>query len=269
MGAADEKRGEKLLIRSINRKRPLLKVEILVVIMVFGLLWGWRGAEMVTGGQPITILVPMLQHVRVPDRSKMLVALTFDDGPDPNMTPRILDILKEKNAVATFFELGQRMQNYPEITERVVEEGHEVESHTMSHRDLSRLSEEGIRGEMEASKEVFRGIVGREPRFVRPPYGSLSATARRVVDLPMILWTVDTLDWKTQDAVAVQAEVSGAAFDGAIILMHDLYGATAEALPLVIDNLRAAGYELVTVEELVKERGGEVELGVLYGSFKP
>lgn len=200
-----------------------------------------------------------------------LVALTFDDGPSGVTTPRLLDILKEKNVKATFFVLGGMLNARPDISQRAEAEGHEVESHTMTHRNLEKASAGDVQWEAAAMRQTFMEKLGHEPRLTRPPYGN---GIRRVevtqnIGTPMIYWSVDTEDWRSRDAAAVQARVRQDTYDGAIILMHDIYPSTVDAVAGAIDELRARGYEFVTVEEMAKARGVEMVNGETYFYFKP
>lgn len=198
---------------------------------------------------------------------RKVVALTFDDGPSVATTPRLLDILAAKRAKATFFVLGYMAQRAPEVLKRQVAEGHEVESHTMSHQNLISLSGAAIQGEVQSADVVLQQAIGRPARLVRPPYGAINDTVRMNVGKPMIIWTVDPEDWKYRNSATVRANVVSRVFDGAIVLMHDIYDSTVDAVAGVIDDLRAAGYEFLTVEEMAAERGYVLQKGYSYGSF--
>ena len=219
---------------------------------------------------------PMQRQARVPERifrgnlkGKKLVALTFDDGPGAETTPRLLDILKEKQAVATFFELGSKARNNPDITRRAKEEGHEVGSHTMYHQNLIRVGRGAAEADINEARGVFREILGAEVKLTRMPYGNANEFTARVAGTPLIYWSVDTRDWAVLDAGMVEENAVGAAGDGAIILMHDIYNSTVDAVPRIIDRLRGEGYEFVTVSELAEERGVELANGVTYFKFEP
>lgn len=260
--------------RRLNRERPWLKFAVLSAAVVLGLWLGvgcWQeidetGAEASGGYAALAVVVP------VPKRGqdlegKKLVALTFDDGPSAATTGRLLDILAEKGVRATFFVLGSRAEQNPDLLRRQVAE-HEVGSHTMGHVDMTKMSTEAVR----ADTEQMRGIIeaaGGKLELVRPPYGSVGVAAREGTGTPLMLWTVDPEDWRVRDAAMVRQRVVGAAFDGAVILMHDIYGSTVEAVGGIIDDLRAQGYEFLTVSELAEVRGVEMVNGVTYGSFRP
>ena len=200
-----------------------------------------------------------------------LVALTFDDGPSGATTPRLLDILKEKNVKVTFFVLGGMLSARPDISQRAEAEGHEVESHTMTHKNLEKATLGEIQWEVASMNQVFQEKLGHVPKMTRPPYGNgiRRAEVTQNIGTPMIYWSVDTEDWRSRNAAAVQERIRQDAYDGAIILMHDIYPSTVDAVAGVIDELRARGYEFVTVEELAKARGVEMVNGVTYFNFKP
>lgn len=200
---------------------------------------------------------------------KKLIALTFDDGPSAATTPRLLEILREKNVKATFFVVGNMAQRSPDLVRAEVAAGHEVGSHTTGHQNLKLLSAEGVKAEVAEMDRIFMEILGKPVPFVRPPYGNLNDIVRTNIGQPMILWTIDPEDWKVRDAATVRARVVEAAFDGAVILVHDIHASTIEAVPGMIDDLRAQGYEFLTISELAKVRGVNLENGAAYGSFRP
>lgn len=181
---------------------------------------------------------------------KKRVALTFDDGPHNTNTLKILELLDKYNAKATFFMLGNRVDFYPNIAKEIVARGHEPGNHTWSHKDLTTLSKEDINLEIERTNKAIQKATGKEPTVYRPPYGSINNQVREAVNMPPILWTVDTEDWKSRDANKVLKEVQKAVKDDSIILMHDIHNSTVEAVELVLKFLAKEGYECVTVSEL-------------------
>lgn len=201
-------------------------------------------------------------------KEKKLVALTFDDGPSPDTTKRLLDILREKSAKATFFVVGTMVQKTPSLVKQELAEGHEVGSHTVGHVNLSTLDAAKVKAEMAQMEKLYSDTVGNKLEILRPPYGATSATLRDNAGMPMVIWTVDTLDWKNRDANMVHKAAVSAAFDGAVILMHDIYPTTVDAVPGIIDDLRAEGYEFLTVSELAAMRQVKLEAGNIYGSFR-
>lgn len=179
------------------------------------------------------------------------VALTFDDGPHPKNTMKILDLLKKYDAKATFFMLGSRVDFYPLIAKRVAEEGHELGNHTWNHKDLTTLSSESIEQEVNDTSEVILQVTGQKPTVIRPPYGATNKQVEAVLNLPSILWTVDTMDWKTHNPQAVLEEVRDNVQDGSIILMHDIHESTVAAVELVLKYLEENGYTCVTVSDIL------------------
>ena len=211
------------------------------------------------------------QVTQATTNGRPLVALTFDDGPSGVTTPQLLDILKTKGVKATFFVLGGPLNSRPDICQRAEAEGHEVESHTMTHRNLEKATVGEIQWEVASMNQLFQEKLGHLPHLTRPPYGNgiRRAEVTQNIGTPMIYWSVDTEDWRSRNAAAVQAQVRQNTYDGAIILMHDIYQSTVDAVPGIIDELRARGYEFVTGEELAKARGVTMVNGVTYFNFRP
>lgn len=198
-----------------------------------------------------------------------MVALTFDDGPYSPVTGRILDVLECSDSRATFFVEGDRVSGCAPTVRRAAELGCQIGVHTWDHRCLmTQLSEEEIRAQLSATADAVSQASGIVPTLSRPVGGAVNDTVRRAIDYPMILWSVDTRDWESRDADAVCAEVLNSVQDGDIILMHDLYPSTAEAVERLVPVLIEQGYELVTVEELAQSRGAVLESHVRYFDFR-
>ncbi len=215
---------------------------------------------------------PMSKHVKATERElkgKMLVALTFDDGPSPSTTAALLDVLSEKNTLATFFMLGSMAASSPDLVKRAEREGHEIASHTMYHQNLIWLSSADIKSDVDAAKSTFSNITGHTPILTRPPYGNINDAVRAIAGTPLILWSVDSLDWKNRDVSSIVATTMSQVHDGAIILMHDIYPTTIEAVSTIIDTLHSQGYEFATVSELAECRKVELLSGANYYNFSP
>lgn len=198
-----------------------------------------------------------------------LIALTFDDGPHSSVTGRILDTLERYDAKATFFIVGNRAADYPSVIRRARDLGCEIGSHTWSHKNLTKLSVDQMNAEMNNSVNAISNITGISVNIMRPPEGAYNATVRNNMPYPMIMWSVDSMDWKHRDAQKDYNEVMNHVFDGAIILMHDLYPATAAAVERLVPDLIARGYKFVTVSELMASRGVTMADGSVYFSAKP
>lgn len=203
------------------------------------------------------------------DPTRPMVALTFDDGPKRENTTRILDALKQYNAHATFFMVGYNIDGNEDILKRVTEEGSEVGSHTASHSKLTTLDAAGLALEVDAMAERIKSITGQSRVVIRPPYGAVDDNVMAALKDPVILWSIDTEDWKTRNVQSTIQNVQNSVYDGAIILMHDLYGETADAAIQIIDWLNSQGYQMVTVSELGYFRRGGLQTGVKYGALKP
>ena len=204
------------------------------------------------------------------DPSKPMIALTFDDGPS-GATSRILDALEANGGRATFFMVGNRMRSYPSVINRMVALGCEPASHTWDHSYLTKLSEGKIFSNLNQVDDTLQSIAGVRTVIVRPPGGfindaSKAALAKR--GTPAVLWSIDTLDWKTRNAQKTIDTVLSNVKDGDIILMHDLYETSADAAAVLIPELKNRGYQLVTVSELASYRGG-MQPGHTYSRFRP
>lgn len=194
------------------------------------------------------------------------VALTYDDGPS-KYTNQILDCLETHGAKATFFVVGTNVNRYPEILQRAHSLGMEIGNHTVNHPNLKNLSPSAVASEMNTNAEYIENAIGIRPKIVRPPYGSYSKSTLSCANQPFILWSIDTLDWKTRNADKTISAVLSKVEDGDIILMHDLYSATATATERIVPALVDMGFDLVTVSELANRKG--ITMGVrAYSSFK-
>lgn len=204
------------------------------------------------------------------DPTKPMVALTFDDGPS-GVTSRILDSLEANGARATFYMVGNRMNSYQSTIQRMQALGCELGSHTWNHAYLTRLSAEGIHGNLNQFDSTLQAITGTRSATMRPPGGFVNGAVQSALasyGQPAIMWSIDTLDWKTRNAQSTINSVLNKVQDGDIILMHDLYGATADAAAVLIPELINRGYQLVTISELASCRGG-MQPGQVYHSFRP
>lgn len=202
---------------------------------------------------------PEEPYVRVIDPSKPMVALTFDDGPDEVCSGRILDILEEYHALATFFEVGRNVLACPEPVGRMAEMGCEVGSHSNAHKDLSKMKKSSLLRDLDTADEAFTAAGAPAPTLVRPPYGAVNKTVKSATGRAMVTWTVDTEDWRSRDAQKVIDYVQNyGELDGEIILMHSIYESTVEAVRVLVPWLQEQGYQLVTVTELMAYYYGEL-----------
>lgn len=200
------------------------------------------------------------------DPNRPMVALTFDDGPGKR-TGELLNVLAEYHAHATFFMLGKNASLYPDEIRRMKEIGCEIGSHSYDHPNLSKMDAAGIRDQIDRTNQKFTEIAGQGASVIRPPYGAISDTLKSVVGMPMILWNIDTLDWKTRNAKATVDTVMEKVKDGDIVLMHDIHTESIDAAIELIPKLIEAGYQLVTVPELAAAKGISLEAGKSYTDF--
>lgn len=196
------------------------------------------------------------------------VALTFDDGPSTENTPIILKLLKKYDAHATFFVVGNRVKAGADVVRQEIAQGCEVASHSWDHANLKLLSMKGVNKQNDKTVKIVKKLTGYDIKLLRPPFGAISDAMRKKLEMPMILWSVDTLDWKSRDAKAVFKQVKKTVSDGDIILVHDIHASTAEAMKKVIPWLIKQDYDILTVSELMERKGIKMKKGVVYGSAR-
>ena len=189
------------------------------------------------------------------DTSKKLIAFSFDDGPKRGNTERILEALDKQDFRASFFILGQNAKEYPDIVEKIYKSGNEVSGHSWSHPLLTKLSQGGIKEQQDKMNDAISKACGTTAVSFRPPYGGINDNVKQVIDGPLILWSVDTLDWKTRNAKNTEKVILEKAKDGDIVLMHDIHKQTVEAVENVLPILKEKGYEVCTVSELLEAKG--------------
>lgn len=200
------------------------------------------------------------------DNNKPMVALTFDDGPYTEVTNQLVKSLAKNDGRATFFVVGNRVEKYKDYAKAMknaYKHGNQIATHTYAHSDLSKMSKAQIKKEMSLAVQTIRQVIGQEPTMLRPPYGNTNERMRKNVHLPMIYWSVDTQDWSSRNTEKV-LERCRYIQDGDIVLMHDLYPTTAEAVKKLIPRLKKKGFQLVTVEELFYYKGIQAEEGKSY-----
>ena len=197
-----------------------------------------------------------------------LVALTFDDGPSGRFTRRLLDGLKAENANATFLLCGYRIEQYPELVDRILEEGHEIGLHGYSHDPMEKMTRGQITGELEITRSLLPE--NAQVRFVRTPGGAVTDSVRAVAEtmgLSVLLWSVDPRDWATEDSHAIEAAVLDTVRDGDVILLHDMSDSSVDAALSLLKKLKNQGFRFVTVSELVRLRGIGLRPGEVYTQF--
>lgn len=208
--------------------------------------------------------------VRIINPKKPMVALTFDDGPAPAYTTKIVNELEKFDAHATFFVLGSRLtgQNAKSIIRKAAKNGNEIGSHTYNHKKLTTLSSADIQQEASRTEKAIKQLTGSYPSLTRPPYGSINDAVKKNISTPLILWSIDTQDWKTKNRTNTVTTVLNNVKDGDIILMHDIYAPTADAAVELIPKLIQKGYQLVTVSELAAYKNQKLKSGNSYCNIK-
>lgn len=187
--------------------------------------------------------------------SRPVVALTFDDGPHPELTPKLLDLLRAEGVRATFYVIGRNVDSYPDIARRIVAEGHEIANHSWSHPALTSLGAAKLNQELRSTSDIIERTTGRRPTNMRPPYGAINERVRQTIlrdhGLDVVMWSVDPLDWKRPGAGVVARRLVEGAAPGGILLAHDIHPGTIEAMPETIAGLKAKGLGFVTVSQLL------------------
>lgn len=196
------------------------------------------------------------------------IAITFDDGPDPKNTPRLLAILKERGIKATFYLLGRSVNSFPQVVREIVADGHEIGNHTWDHKDLSHLSDAACLEELQKTQDAIVSACNITPATFRPPYGKVKMTQRKEImekfHYPAIIWEVDTEDWKKPfSSQKVHDTILKDTKPGSIILCHDIHAWTVDAMPAALDELKAKGFQFKTISEMIQleadERSGKVK----------
>ena len=187
------------------------------------------------------------------------IAITFDDGPHPSNTPRLLDMLKQRNIKATFYVVGTNARRYPHLLRRMVAEGHEIGNHTENHPTLTKISTSEVRRELSVTHQAIVSATGVPPRTMRPPGGAINTELKTWIKsefgYPTILWTVDPEDWKRPGVGVVTSRLVSGARPGRILLAHDIHAPTIDAMPGTLDQLLAKGFRFVTVSQLISLEG--------------
>ena len=181
------------------------------------------------------------------------IALTFDDGPNSHCTGRLLDGLSERGIKATFFLIGKNAKENPELVKRLYEEGHLIGNHTYNHVEITKLSDEEAKKELMDTDEVISSITGKHVEYMRPPFGVWQNELEAELGVMPVLWSIDPLDWTTENVDEIVNKVVTEAGENDIILLHDCYDSSVDAAFRIIDILNKQGYEFVTADELIMD----------------
>lgn len=229
------------------------KIGLLLTLMVLAAALRFSG-----GGS-----VPAEGGAEIPEGEKY-VALTFDDGPRRGTTDRLLDGLKERGAAATFFLIGEQIEDNADLVARMAEEGHQIGNHTWSHQRLDGAPQDQVSQEVERTEAALEALLGGGEYWLRPPYGQVNAGTEASFSVPLVKWSVDPRDWESRDTGKVLCAILENVKPNSIILLHDIYPTSVDAALKVVDRLQAEGYWFVTVEELLRINGVTPEAGTMY-----
>jgi peptidoglycan-N-acetylglucosamine deacetylase len=183
------------------------------------------------------------------------IAMTFDDGPEPKLTPKLLDLLAAHHIKATFFVIGENAAAHPDVLARTAREGHEIGNHSWSHPNLGKMSDENVRRQLRQTEDAIKQAIGTRPKLMRPPYGSLSQRQKQWIHnefgYQIILWDVDPVDWKRPGPSVICNRILKETRPGSIVLSHDIHPGTIAAMNDTFDQLQAKGFKFVTVSEII------------------
>ncbi len=202
------------------------------------------------------------------DPNKPTIAISFDDGPNNNNTMEVLKTLEDNKMCATFFMVGNKMYNQKDILKKVFASHSEIGSHTYSHINMKRSKPDKIKDEIDKTSRIFKDITGFDIKLIRPPYGAYTNDIIKDYNYSFILWNADTDDWKNKDVERIVNYILNNAQDGNIILMHDSYATSVEAVKIALPQLYARGVQVVSVSKLAELKGKTLEVGKAYRSMK-
>ena len=218
-------------------------------------VWIWAAKKDDRVGTEPEEIIPV-EHLVLPEEKKTekkRIALTFDDGPHPIYTPQMLELLKEEQVPATFFLLGENVELYGDVVKEIAKEGHLIGNHTYHHVQITSLSLEEACKEIQETSDLIEELTGTGTEYVRPPFGTWNEELEERLNLIPVMWSIDTKDWTTQNVDWIVRETVKHAEDHDIILMHDSYQSTVDAVKRVIEQLEAEGFEFVTVDEIIMD----------------
>lgn len=245
-------------------RRPQVWLSIVVLALLYSGLWSVASAPPVNHRRHISII----KKYPKPDcRRVACIALTFDDGPNAATTSRILDTLEKERVPATFFVLGSRVAAHAKLVQRMHKSGMEVGNHSWSHPDMTRLKPRQIRAQVTSTQVAIEKAGAPAPTLFRPPYGEVNGSMKRNIPLTFMFWNEDPRDWNARKPAQVANAVIKSAHPGGVVDLHDIYPATAAALPKIVHDLRARRYHFVTASQLLDLRPGQK--GYFYGWQPP
>lgn len=225
------------------------------ILLLVAAVWIWAAKENDKAeAEPEQVV--LVEHLVLPEEEKTekkRIALTFDDGPHPIYTPQMLELLKEEQVPATFFLLGENVELYGDVVKEIAKEGHLIGNHTYHHVQITSLPMDEACREIQETSDLIEELTGNGTEYVRPPFGTWNRDLEERLNLIPVMWSIDTKDWTTQNVDWIVQEATKNAEDHDIILMHDSYQSTVDAVGRVIEQLEAEGFEFVTVDEIIMD----------------
>ncbi|MBD5465540.1 MAG: polysaccharide deacetylase family protein [Lachnospiraceae bacterium] len=236
----------------MNKKRGCVRLLALDLLLFGILLFSWKFSNRsLLRKEKVMVTNAKVHGEQIQKQEKGKIALTFDDGPYPNYTRQLLEGLKARNVKATFFILGASAEEYPDVIETMYADGHLIGNHTYHHVELTAVGREEFKEEILSTNKLLYQLNGEYPQFIRPPFGAWEKGLETELGMIPVLWTVDPLDWCTENSSAVVERVVTKVKENDIILMHDCYKSSVTAALEIVDILKEEGYEFVTVDEIL------------------
>jgi peptidoglycan/xylan/chitin deacetylase (PgdA/CDA1 family) len=223
--------------------------------------------EQIDYHRSIEVELARREEIRKNTPPKGYIAITYDDGPNMTITPKILEILAKNNAKATFFVLGQNAENFPKMIAQIHEAGHEIGNHGYNHARFTKLTEAQLNEQIDKTNHTIFEITTESPTWVRPPYGEYK-NINHLINYPLLLWSIDSNDWRDIPIDTIVNNIINGLEDGSIILLHDFHEKAIEITKILLPKLNEIGYKPVTVSELFNKHEIELEGGKVYQKTK-
>lgn len=241
----------------MGKKRLDWKIFIVVLLFLFCSILPWVWFGIACFGHQTAVAAGAVEEPK-------LIALTFDDGPRRSTTTALLDGLSQRGVHATFFLVGLNVDGNEDLILRMDREGHQIGIHSYNHKMLTDLSAADFYQEVNVLRSRIECIIGHDSLVLRPPYGMVNNTVKRLAGAPIIQWSIDPEDWSDKDTARQVEHIVSRAQDGDIILLHDIYPSSVETALQVVDRLLAEGFYFVTIDELFAAKGITLEKGRVY-----
>ena len=231
-------------------KNPVKRIGCKILFLLLAFMLGWLFGMIMNSFYGKDHMIETLSTAA--EESKQ-IAITFDDGPNPDYTMKLLKGLKKRGVKATFFVLGEEVERYPDILKATYDDGHMIGVHSYQHVNFGQIGDAAALEQVEKTQQAIYDVTGEYTGYIRPPYGCWKKELDQELPMIEVLWDIDPLDWATKDADTVVQRVLQKIPNGSIILLHDASESSVSAAFTIVDTLQKQGYEFVTVEELMLE----------------